>query len=91
MKASIAQKIKELRRSRKLTQQQIAHKLCISQPAYALIESGRNYIAVVHVIRLSKMYGTSTDFILTGLPAEDNHQPGALISHAQNCSQKSSS
>lgn len=66
MKFSIAKRIRELRRTEKLTQKQVAEKLFISQAAYSLIEKGQNCLGVEHVIRLSKMYDVTTDFILMG-------------------------
>lgn len=66
MKYTIALRIKELRMSSRLSQQQVAKKLFITQAAYSLIETGRNMIAVDHVIRLSEFYQRTTDYLLLG-------------------------
>ncbi|WP_300436854.1 helix-turn-helix transcriptional regulator [Christiangramia sp.] len=62
----IAKRIRKLRQSKNWTQKNVAEKLFISQAAYSLIEGGQNGISVNHVIRLSKIYHTTTDFILIG-------------------------
>lgn len=62
----IAQRIKELRNQAKYSQQYVADQLFIGQAAYSLLESGQNCIALDHIIRLSRMYHRTTDFLILG-------------------------
>lgn len=63
---AIGKRIKELRKKHEFSQSYIAEKLFISQAAYSLIENSQNGIVVDHIIKLSQIYGVTTDYILTG-------------------------
>ncbi len=65
-RAEIGKRIKKLRREHNYSQTHVANILFISQAAYSLIESSQNGIVVDHIIKLSKLYNVTTDFILTG-------------------------
>ena len=65
-RAAIGKRIKELRNQNGYSQAYVAQQLFISQAAYSLIESGQNGIVTEHIIKLSKIYKVTTDFILTG-------------------------
>ena len=65
-RAGIGERIKKLRNERNFSQTQVADILFISQAAYSLIENSQNGIVAEHLIRLSKLYNVSADFILTG-------------------------
>lgn len=56
--------IKDLREDNDLTQQQVADYLGTSQTMYARYERGANELPIRHLIRLCKLYGVSSDYIL---------------------------
>lgn len=60
----IAKKINEMRLSRKLSQNEIAKVLGISQQTYSRYETGVNEIPVHHIVTLANYYNTSADYIL---------------------------
>ncbi|MEI3530525.1 MAG: helix-turn-helix transcriptional regulator [Bacilli bacterium] len=57
-------RIKDLREDSDLTQKQIADILNISQRGYSHYETGDNDIPTEILIKLSKYYNTSIDYIL---------------------------
>ena len=62
----IGNRIRELRLENNFSQTHIAEILFISQAAYSLIENSQNGIVSEHIIKLSRLYGVSTDYLLTG-------------------------
>lgn len=62
----IGKRIKELRKQRKFSQAYVAENLFISQSAYSLIENSQNGIVAEHIIKLSRLYDVTTDYILKG-------------------------
>lgn len=62
----IGSRIKKLRQKHNFSQTYVANKLFISQAAYSLIESSQNGIVSDHIIKLSKLYNVTTDYILKG-------------------------
>lgn len=54
----------ELRVDNDLTQKQVAEYLVCNRQVYARYEKGNREIPVSMVIKLSKLYNTSTDYIL---------------------------
>ena len=65
-RVEIGKRIKKLRLSSNFSQTHVAEILFISQAAYSLIENSQNGIVSDHIIKLSKLYNVSTDYILTG-------------------------
>lgn len=63
---AIGKRLKELRKSRKFSQQFVAENLFISQAAYSLIENSQNGIVAEHIVGLSNLYDVTTDYILKG-------------------------
>ncbi len=57
-------RIRELREDNDLTQKQLAKKLNCSQQVYSNYELGQRDIPTDILIRLSKIYNVSTDYIL---------------------------
>jgi transcriptional regulator with XRE-family HTH domain len=57
-------KLKELRRSKNLSQMQLANKLNISQSAIAKWELGKTEPTASAIILLANFFGESTDYIL---------------------------
>lgn len=62
----IATRIKDLRKKKNFSQSYVAENLFITQAAYSLIENSQNGIVAEHIIKLSKLYDVTTDFILKG-------------------------
>lgn len=60
-------RIKELREDRDLTQSQLAEVLDVTQANYSYIENGVAFLKADDVVKLSKFYNVSSDYIL-GLP-----------------------
>ena len=56
--------IRNLREDNDFTQKQIADYLGTSQTMYARYERGANELPIRHLLRLSKLYKVSTDYIL---------------------------
>ncbi len=57
-------RIKELREDNDFTQQQIADKLGITQRKYSYIETGKQQLTDELLVKLSKIYKVTTDYIL---------------------------
>jgi len=57
-------RLKDLREDRDLSQQQIADFLGMKQPQYSRYERGLRDLPTDILIRLAKLYKTSTDYIL---------------------------
>lgn len=57
-------RIRDLREDRDLTQQQVAAMLGMSQTGYSKYETGENDILTAILIRLSRFYDTSVDYLL---------------------------
>ncbi|MBQ2971130.1 MAG: helix-turn-helix transcriptional regulator [Ruminococcus sp.] len=57
-------RIKDLREDRDLTQTQVAQAIGITQRKYSYIETGTQQLTDEILVKLSKFYGVSTDYIL---------------------------
>lgn len=57
-------RIKDLREDRDLTQTQVAEAIGITQRKYSYIETGTQQLTDEILIKLSKFYGVTTDYIL---------------------------
>lgn len=64
----IGARIALLRRSRGLSQAQMAQALGISPSAMGMYEQGRREPSLATVVALARFYGVSTDYLLTGIP-----------------------
>lgn len=58
------QKLKQIRLEKGLTQLQVQMKTGIDQSDYSKIERGIRYPTVEQLISLSKLFGTSVDYLL---------------------------
>ena len=56
--------LKEERKKRKLTQEQLAKEIKIARPAYAMYETGKNTPPTDVLIRIADFYNVSTDYLL---------------------------
>ena len=57
-------RIKDLREDHDLTQTQVAEAIGITQRKYSYIETGTQQLTSEILIKLSKFYGVSVDYIL---------------------------
>lgn len=57
-------RLKDLREDNDFTQEHIAKLLCCSQRAYSYYERGEHELPINILIKLSKIYSTTTDYIL---------------------------
>ncbi len=57
-------RLKDLREDNELTQQQVAQYLSMKQPQYSRYERGLRDTPTDVLIRLAKLYKTTTDYIL---------------------------
>lgn len=60
----IIERLKKLRKERKLTQKDIATFLNISQPAYQQFESGKKKMNLETMEKLADFFNVSTDYLL---------------------------
>ena len=58
------QRIRDLREDRDLTQTKVARMLEMSQTGYSKYETGENDIPTAVLIKLSRFYNTSIDYLL---------------------------
>ncbi|MFR8774877.1 MAG: helix-turn-helix domain-containing protein [Eggerthellaceae bacterium] len=64
MAVSYSNRIRPLRKKLKMTQKQMAEQLFIDQSALATYENGTREIPIDILVKLSKMYGISVDYLL---------------------------
>ncbi|AKR47798.1 transcriptional regulator [Acetobacter pasteurianus] len=67
----LGQRIKILRKSAGLTQQQVADALGVSRPAIAFWETGREGSARKHIPKLAALFNVDPEIFLTGYVQED--------------------
>jgi transcriptional regulator with XRE-family HTH domain len=65
--STIGGRIKELRRKRGMTQEELADKMFISSKTISAYENNRNYLSADVVIRLAYLLEVTTDYILCGV------------------------
>lgn len=64
-KNELAKRIKKFREDFELSQEELAHKLNLPRPSVTQIESGQREISGMELVKLSKMFGISTDDLLS--------------------------
>lgn len=57
-------RLRDLREDADLTQADVAEYLCVKQNTYSQYENGKRQLPIEILIRLSKFYNVSTDYIL---------------------------
>ena len=67
-------RIRDLREDSNKSQSEVAKFLGLQQNSYSQIETGKNTLQIDHLIKLSNLYETSTDYIL-GLTNERKPYP----------------
>lgn len=68
----ISETIKKLRILNKLTQKQVAEVLSIDRSTYAYYESGRTKPDITALVKLSRLYGISIDYLLNSGVSKDS-------------------
>ncbi len=64
--STIKDNIRRIRKSRRLTQEEMAHMMNISLTAYRDLEKGRTSIVNEHVVRIAELLEVSTEEIVLG-------------------------
>lgn len=64
MKVDYTKRLYDLRTDHDLRQEDVAAVLNITKQAYGMYENGKRGLPIEYLIKLSKYYGVSTDFIL---------------------------
>lgn len=63
-KMDIKSKIKTLRNSKNLTQEQLAKRLWLSKASISAYESGTKYPSLEIIIKMARIFNVSTDYLL---------------------------
>lgn len=64
----VGQRISQLRRSRNMTQRELAAALKVSPSAVGMYEQGRRQPSAELVVRICQVFSVSTQWLLTGRP-----------------------
>ncbi len=67
-------RLKDIREDRDITQKRLAEQLHIRQNTYSQYETGQRQLPIDMLIRIAKLFNTSTDYIL-GLTDEAKPYP----------------
>lgn len=78
---NFGKKLRDLRTSQNLTQQQLADRIGVAKSVVSYYESGDRYPSYDVLVRIARIFSTTTDYLLdvskscvidvTGLPEED--------------------
>jgi transcriptional regulator with XRE-family HTH domain len=63
---TLGQRIKELRQSKKITQQELANQFSVERSTVASWETDRSSPSAETVARLSEIFGVTNDYLLSG-------------------------
>lgn len=84
---AIARRISARRKELKLTQEQAADKVGLSQPFYACIERGDKGVGADSIVKICTAFDITADYLLTGamLPSEKDYmnQMMSLLNETQ--------
>lgn len=64
---SIGDRIREIRETRKLTQEQLAEKAAMSKGFLSEIENGKRNVSSEYLLRIANSLGASVDYLLRGI------------------------
>ena len=82
----LGERIALLRRSQGMSQQALARAISVSPSAVGMYEQGRREPPIDRIIALARLFGVSTDYLLTGLPHSQADLRAA--SEARACTQE---
>jgi len=68
-------RLRDLREDHDLSQKKLAERLGMSQTGYSKYETGENDVPTTILIRLSRFYDVSIDYLLGETNDPDRHQP----------------
>ena len=74
---TLSDRLQELRKTHHLSQEQLAEKLDVSRQAISKWESAQANPDINNVMKLSRIYGVSIDYILTGREFDSQADSGA--------------
>lgn len=69
---NLSNRIQSLRETNKLSQEELAEKLEVSRQAISKWENGVSKPDINNIVKLSEIYGVTTDFLLTGVEIPKN-------------------
>lgn len=75
LKKAVGKRIKALRRSYGLTQEQLSETIDISVTYYSLVECGNRMLSLKNLIKVSKIYSVSMDYLIFGTDKENSDIP----------------
>lgn len=67
-------RLRKLRKQHKMTREYAGERLDVAPTTIQAHENGRNNVKPYMLIRYSKLYGVSIDFIVTGIPHIPLHE-----------------
>ncbi|MDA6071463.1 helix-turn-helix domain-containing protein [Flavobacterium sp. AC] len=73
MNIVVANKIKTLRKDKKMSQEEMADYLNMSQSAYARMENGESHTWAIHILKICKIFGIAPEELLK---VESSHKTG---------------
>jgi transcriptional regulator with XRE-family HTH domain len=83
MNDTITKRIKHLRYKKGFSQEDMANKLCISQSAYAKLESGKTYTWATHLEKLCEIFEVNPqDIVRQEQVVINQHQQGGNSNNA---------
>ena len=71
MNIAVGNKIKALRKSKKISQEEMAEYLLISQSAYARMEGGESHTWAIHISKICKVFEIAPEELLRIVHIED--------------------
>lgn len=80
--STIKDNIRKVRKAKRLTQEEMAHKLDISLTAYRDLEKGSTSIMNANIIRMAEVLETSTEELVLGY--RPVHSPAKLLEDIRN-------
>ena len=83
MANSIGQKIKELRKKKGITQEQLAELILVTPQAISKWERDVGYPDITQIVPLADAFGVSTDILLNHEEGKQNAYPGSHIYSAE--------
>lgn len=85
----IGNRIREIRKERNLTQEQLAELADISVDFLSLVETGRNSMKVQILARIATVLNISADYLIYGnAPYKENAKINSMISAVPECKRK---
>lgn len=84
MNIVVANKIKTLRKDKKMSQEEMADYLSMSQSAYARMENGESHTWAIHILKICKIFAIAPEELLrieTSQKAVSSEDTSLVLSH----------